>query len=1019
MAPAPINKRKREEATCSICLQLMTEPVSFDCGHSFCHQCIEGSIEEQQEKSGEQPGTSVEQPERRRSRWRWASDYRLLRASMGEKYMECLGEYISAAHRKLESEKLCEEHGEQLRLFCEDTGQLICSGCAQSPQHSGHDHVLAKDLPLRSKEKLQEAKTKLRDLSWKLKPREQTTEWEDMKDSLATSSVPESVSSEPHTDCNNSELHCEERKKLKTDEGGAWASAPAAKRMRMEATCPICHELTTGPVSFSCGHSCCRRYAGGSLEEQPEESSWSLDCPSCPVDVEMYRDLLRTLGSIEAKLELECERPWEGHGDQPHQLSEDTGQFMCRGSAWSPQQSGHNHLVKDTCPGSEEKLQEVVTKPREQEEQCDSLKLSTGEQIRECEEKLQEAQTKLQELLAQSNSRNFKSSEQAREREEKLHLDKKKLRDLLNRWLRLKLKLREQREKLQEAVTKLRDLIDQWLSLKLKSREQTCKCEEKLQDFRTKCRDLLDQWLNVEFKLRKQEEKLLERVTKLRDLLDQWLSLELKLREWRDKKGTLKRNLSSSESRSSVPESVSSKPHTGSNDSELHCEERKRLKTNEGGATASNPTAKTSGEQPGTSVEQPGTSGEQSASRRCPFYHPSIQQSVLREAMQRLDEAISAAPRDLEGEKLCEIHAMRLSLFCEDTGQLICKFCARFRKHRGHKHVRAKNACLRSKEKLQEADTKLRVQAEQCDSLKLSTGEQTRELEEKLQEAQTKLGELSAQSKSRKFKSSEQEREQEGKLQKARTELQELFAHSKSQKLNSREQEEKLQEGVTKLRDLLDQWLSLKLKLREQREKLQEAVTKLRDLIDQWLSLKLKSREQTCECEEKLQDLRTKRRVLDQWLNLELKIREQEEKLLKTRTIVRERLDQWLNQKVKSREQTREQEDVKDTLTRSSVLESVSSEPHTDCNESELHSDESKNLKTNEGEQPGTSGEDQGMSDEDSCMSDEDSWMSDEDSWMSDEDSWMSDEDSWMSDEESWMSDEDLWMSEEESWKPG
>ncbi|XP_037374909.1 golgin subfamily A member 6-like protein 22 [Talpa occidentalis] len=843
MASAPTNKRKREEATCSICQQPMTEPVSFDCGHSFCHQCIEGSIEEQQETSGEQPGISGVQPGRKRPRWgRWASDYRLLRASMREEVIGHLDEYINAAGKELEGERLCEEHGEKLCLYCEDTGQLICSGCAQCPEHSGHNHVLAEDLCLRSKKKLQEAVTKLRELlhqsrSMKLSTREQTREWQDMKDTVTRSSVAESASSEPHTDRKDSELHCDESKKLKTDEGGAWASVPAAKRIRMEAMCPICHELTTDPVSFSFGHSCCHGHIVGSVKEQQEESLWSLDCPSCQADLEMDRDLLRTLDRIEVELELEHERPWEGHGNQPHQVSEDTGQLMCRGSAWSPQYSGHNHLVKATGPGSEENRREAETKLLELLDPSKIEKLVSSEQTRELEEKIQEAKTKLRELLDQSKGQKLKSKEQRREQEEKLQEGVTKLRDLVDQWLSLKLKYREQRreweENLQDAMMKLRDLLVQSKNQKLKSGKQICEWEEKHQDSTRRLRELLDLNLSENLKSFEQEEKLLETRTKVKERLDQWLSQKVKsreqTREQEDVKDTLKR------SRSSVPESVSSEPHTDCNDSDLHCEERKRLKTDEGGATASAPAAKTSGEQPGTSEEQPGTLGEQSASRRCPFYHPSIQQSVIKEFLQRLDEAISAAPKDVEGEKLCEIHAVRLRLFCEDTGQLICKFCARFRKHRGHKHVRAKNACLRSKEKLQEAVTKPGEQGDQCDSLKLSTGEQTKELE-----------------------------------------------------------------------------------------------------------------------------------------------------------------------------------DMKDTLTRSSVPESASSEPHIDCNDSELHCDESKKLKTDKGEQPETSEEDLGTSDEDSWISDEDSWISDEDSWMSDDDSWMSDDDSLMSDVEPGTSDEELGTSDEE-----
>jgi uncharacterized protein YbaR (Trm112 family) len=41
-------------------------------------------------------------------------------------------------------EMLCEEHGEQLHLFCEDEGQLICWRCERA-QHKGHATALVED----------------------------------------------------------------------------------------------------------------------------------------------------------------------------------------------------------------------------------------------------------------------------------------------------------------------------------------------------------------------------------------------------------------------------------------------------------------------------------------------------------------------------------------------------------------------------------------------------------------------------------------------------------------------------------------------------------------------------------------------------------------------------------------------------------------------------------------------------------------------------------------------------------
>ncbi|XP_054980279.1 E3 ubiquitin-protein ligase TRIM38-like [Sorex araneus] len=142
-------KTMKEEATCPICLQLMTEPISIDCGHFFCCSCIMQNIENEQQQSLSQ-GIF----------WCPVCRAQFQRESFRpSKQLESIIDTI----KKMEQEHLCEEHGEKLSLFCEDDGQLICWLCERKPQHKGHTTVLAEDVCQGYREIFQETLTSLRD----------------------------------------------------------------------------------------------------------------------------------------------------------------------------------------------------------------------------------------------------------------------------------------------------------------------------------------------------------------------------------------------------------------------------------------------------------------------------------------------------------------------------------------------------------------------------------------------------------------------------------------------------------------------------------------------------------------------------------------------------------------------------------------------------------------------------------------------------------------------------------------
>ncbi|XP_052011804.1 tripartite motif-containing protein 6 isoform X2 [Apodemus sylvaticus] len=143
----------RDEVTCPICLELLTEPLSIDCGHSFCQACIIGnsdnSVLSQEGRSSCPVCRTAYQPGNLRPNRHLAAIVKRLRevALDPGKQLEVI---------------FCALHGEKLQLFCKDDGKLICWLCERSLEHRGHHTFLMEEVAQEYQDMFQESLKKLR-----------------------------------------------------------------------------------------------------------------------------------------------------------------------------------------------------------------------------------------------------------------------------------------------------------------------------------------------------------------------------------------------------------------------------------------------------------------------------------------------------------------------------------------------------------------------------------------------------------------------------------------------------------------------------------------------------------------------------------------------------------------------------------------------------------------------------------------------------------------------------------------
>ncbi|XP_037696434.1 tripartite motif-containing protein 43-like isoform X2 [Choloepus didactylus] len=117
----------QKELTCSICLTYLTDPVTIDCGHSFCRPCLNLSWEAAQ--------TTAKCPTcRETSQCRDFKTNILVKNLVFHIRQANLCQFLSS------EEHMCGTHKEARKIFCEENKNLLCLLCSKTQEHETHKH---------------------------------------------------------------------------------------------------------------------------------------------------------------------------------------------------------------------------------------------------------------------------------------------------------------------------------------------------------------------------------------------------------------------------------------------------------------------------------------------------------------------------------------------------------------------------------------------------------------------------------------------------------------------------------------------------------------------------------------------------------------------------------------------------------------------------------------------------------------------------------------------------------------
>ncbi|XP_060231049.1 E3 ubiquitin-protein ligase TRIM39-like isoform X2 [Meriones unguiculatus] len=130
------------EASCSVCLEYMKDPVIIKCGHNFCKACI---THWWKDLRWDFPCPVCRKTSRHRSFWP--------NEQVGS--MVEITKQLETVKEKTRDESLCSQHHEAMSFFCSEDQEAVCVICASSHTQQAHTVVPLEDVAQEYKEKLQ------------------------------------------------------------------------------------------------------------------------------------------------------------------------------------------------------------------------------------------------------------------------------------------------------------------------------------------------------------------------------------------------------------------------------------------------------------------------------------------------------------------------------------------------------------------------------------------------------------------------------------------------------------------------------------------------------------------------------------------------------------------------------------------------------------------------------------------------------------------------------------------------